>query len=146
MSLLDDENKLIGECKVDNLHTIKYLLENKEYSTCVELLNNRYNILDDYSWNLDDYSCPTYTNGNDWMCSLYVILNEGTKKGDLILEFKYKYLKMHCDFNKDPKYIFSDKNNQLLCTEQETLYNNCEKILINFGLIPNPDHLFYTLL
>ena len=144
MSLLDDENILIEDCKIDNLHTIKHLLENKEYSTCIDLLNDGYNILDGYSWNLDDYDCPTYSNDNDWLCSLYVILNEGTKKRDLILELHYKYLIM--TNTKNPKFIFSDKHYQLSCTEQETLYKKYEKILIGFKLTPNPNHLFYTLL
>ena len=146
MSLLDDENILIEDCKIDNLHSIKHLLENKEYSTCIDLLNDKYNVLDGYSWNLDDYDCPTYSNDNDWLCSVYVILNEGTKKRDLVLELHYKYLKMQCGFNGVPKFIFSDKRYQLSCTEQETLYKNYEKILTSFKLTPNPNHLVYILL
>ena len=144
MSLLDDENILIEDCKIDNLHTIKHLLENKEYSTCIDLLNDDYNILDGYSWNLDDYDCPTYSNDNDWLCSLDVILNEGTKKRDLVLELHYKYLTT--TKTENPKFVFSDKRYQLSCTEQETLYKNYEKILNGFKLTPNPNHLFYTLL
>ena len=145
MSLLDDENILIEDCK-DNLklHAIKHLLENKEYSTCIDLLNDDYNILDGYSWNLDDYDCPIYSNDNDWLCSLYVIFNEGTKKRDLVLELHYKYLTT--TKTENPKFVFSDKRYQLSCTEQETLYKNYEKILIGFKLTPNPNHLFYTLL
>ena len=135
---------MIEDCKIDNLHTIKYLLENKEYSAVVDILNNAYHILDGYSWNLDDYDCPTYSDDNDWLCSLYVILNEGTKKSDLVLELHYKYLIMANTEN--PKFVFSDKRYQLSCTELETLYKNYEKILINFELTPNPDHLYYTLL
>ena len=146
MSLLDDENILIEDCKIDNLHTIKHLLEYKEYPTCIDLLNDKYNVLDGYSWNLDDYDCPTYSNDNDWLCSLDVILNEGTKKRDLVLELHYKYLKMHCGLNKEPKFIFSDRRHQLSWTDQETLYKNYEKILTDFKLTPNPNHLFYKLL
>lgn len=144
MSLLDDENILIEDCKIDNLHTIKHLLEDKEYSICIDLLNDDYNILDGYSWNLDDYDCPTYSNDNDWLCSLYVIFNEGTKKRDLILELHYKYLIM--TNTENPKFVFSDKHYQLSCTDRETLYKKYEKILIGFKLTPNPNHLFYTLL
>ena len=146
MSLLDDENILIENCKIDDLHSVKHLLEKKEYSTCIEILNDKYNVLDGYSWDLDDYDydCPTYSNDNDWLCSVYVILNEGTKKRDLVLELHYKYLTMANTEN--PKFIFSDKRYQLSCTEQETLYKNYEKILTSFKLTPNPDHLFYTLL
>jgi hypothetical protein len=144
MSLLDDENILIEDCKINNLYTIKNLLENKEYSTCIDLLNNVYHILDGYSWDLDDYDYPIYSNDNDWLCSLYVILNERTKKRDLVLELHYKYLTM--TNTENPKFVFLDKRYQLSCTEQETLYKNCEKILISFELTPNPNHLFYTLL
>lgn len=144
MSLLDDENILIEDSKIDTLHSIKHLLENKEYSTCINLLNDKYNVLDGYSWDLDDYDCPTYSNYNDWLCSLYVILNEGTKKNDLVLELHYKYLTMANTEN--PKFVFSDRRHQLSLTDQETLYKNYEKILTGFKLTPNPNHLFYTLL
>ena len=144
MSILDDENILIEDCKIDNLHTIKHLLEYKEYPTCIDLLNDKYNVLDGYSWNLDDYDCPTYSNDNDWLCSVYVILNIRTKKRDLVLELHYKYLTM--TNTENPKFVFSDRHYQLSCTEQETLYKNCEKILTGFKLTPNPDQLFYTLL
>ena len=144
MSLLDDENILVEDCKIDNLHTIKHLLENKEYSTCIDLLNDKYNILDGYSWDLDDYDCPTYSNDNDWLCSVYVILNEGTKKRDLVLELHYKYLTM--TNTENPKFIFSDRHYHLSCTEQETLYENYEKILTGFKLTPNLNHLVYILL
>ena len=144
MSLLDDENILVEDCKIDNLHTIKHLLENKEYSTCIDLLNDKYNILDGYSWDLDDYDCPTYSNDNDWLCSVYVILNEGTKKRDLVLELHYKYLTM--TNTENPKFVFSDRHYHLSCTEQETLYENYEKILTGFKLTPNLNHLVYILL
>ena len=144
MSLLDNENILIEKCKIDNLHTIKHLLENKEYSTCIDLLNDKYNVLDGYSWDLDDYDCPTYSNDNDWLCCVYVILNGETKKRDLVLELHYKYLTM--TNTENPKFVFSDRRHQLSLTDQETLYKNYEKILISFGLILNPDRLFYTLL
>ena len=80
-----------------------------------------YHILDGYSWSLDDYGCPTYSNDNDWLCDLCVVegLDERTKKRRLVLE--------------------------LHCSTQETLYNY-EKLLIGFKLTPNPNHLFYTLL
>lgn len=144
MSLLDDENILIEDCKIDNLHAIKCLLENKEYSTCIDILNNVYNILDGYSWYLDDYDYPIYSNYNDSLCSLYIILNERTKKRDLILELHYKYLTM--TNTENPKFVLSDKHYQLSCTEQETLRKNYEKILNGFKLTPNLNRLFYTLL
>lgn len=144
MSVLDDENILIEDSKIDALHTIKHLLENKEYPTCIGLLNDKYNVLDGYSWDLDDYDCPTYSNDNDWLCSVYVILNNETKKSHLVLELHYKYLTMANTENST--FVFADKLYQLSCTEEETLYKNCEKILISFKLTPNPNHLFYTLL